>query len=206
MEENQSLFSLSIDPVTKSNLNSVANWAKFLAIVGFLVLLVALVGSILTLTIYSDYIIGSSSEDAYGQQIARNLRWATATVAFITIVIGYFPCLFLFKFANSMKKALHANSQTDLNRAFTLMKVYFRYLGLVILILIIIYSLTFFLPGNVKIRSVGREIIVIFQQHFKKVKSGKGSLNFQMIFYFFTGHFSKIIISASPGRIQYAFQ
>lgn len=144
MEENQSLFSLSIDPVTKSNLNSVANWAKFLAIVGFLVLLVALVGSILTLTIYSDYIIGSSSEDAYGQQIARNLRWATATVAFITIVIGYFPCLFLFKFANSMKKALHANSQTDLNRAFTLMKVYFRYLGLVILILIIIYSLTFF--------------------------------------------------------------
>ena len=106
MEENQSLFSLSIDPVTKSNLNSVANWAKFLAIVGFLVLLVALVGSILTLTIYSDYIIGSSSEDAYGQQIARNLRWATATVAFITIVIGYFPCLFLFKFANSMKKSL----------------------------------------------------------------------------------------------------
>lgn len=143
MEENQTLFSLNIDPVTKTNLNSVANWARFLAIIGFLVLLVALVASALTLTIYSDYIIGSSSEDAYGQQIARNLRWGTAIGAFITILIGYFPCLYLFKFANRMKKALHANSQEDLNRAFTLMKIFFRYLGLVIMILIIIYVLTF---------------------------------------------------------------
>ena len=143
MEENQTLFSLNIDPVTKTNLNSVANWARFLSIIGFLVLLVALVASILTLTIYSDYIIGSSSEDAYGQQIARNLRWGTAIGAIITIVIGYFPCLFLFKFANRMKKALHANSQENLNQAFTLLKVYFRYLGIIILILIIIYSLTF---------------------------------------------------------------
>ncbi|MGZ8537927.1 MAG: DUF5362 family protein [Flavisolibacter sp.] len=143
MEENQSLFTLNIDPVTKTNLNSVANWARFLAIIGFLVLLLALVGSILTLTIYSDYIIGSSSEDAYGQQLASNLRWATAIGGIVTIAIGYFPCLFLFKFANSMKKALQANSQEDLNRSFTLLKIYFRFLGLVIMILIIIYSLTF---------------------------------------------------------------
>jgi hypothetical protein len=143
MEENQTLFSLNIDPVTKTNLNSVANWARFLAIIGFIVLLVALVGSILTLTIYSDYIIGSSSEDANGQQIARMLRWTTAITAFIIIVIGYFPCLFLFRFANRMKKALHANSQENLNQAFGLLKIYFRYVGLVIMILIIIYSLAF---------------------------------------------------------------
>ena len=143
MEENQTLFSLNIDPVTKTNLNSVANWARFLSIIGFVVLLVALIGSILTLTVYSDYIIGSSSDDPNGQQIARMLRWTTAITALVSIAIGYFPCLFLFKFANRMKKALHANSQEDLNRSFTLLKIYFRYLGIIILILIVIYSLAF---------------------------------------------------------------
>ena len=143
MEENQTLFSLNIDPVTKTNLNSVANWARFLAIIGFLVLLVALVGSILTLTIYSDYIIGSSSEDPNGQQIARMLRWTTAITAIVSIAIGYFPCLFLFKFANRMKKALQANSQENLNNAFILLKIYFRYLGIIILILIVIYSIAY---------------------------------------------------------------
>ena len=143
MEENQTLFSLNIDPLTKTNLNSVANWARFLAIIGFLVLLVALVGSVLTLTIYSDYIIGSSSLDPNDRQIARNLRWGTAIGSLIIIVMGYFPCLFLFKFANRMKKALQANSQENLNQAFTLLKIYFRYVGLVIMILIIIYSLAF---------------------------------------------------------------
>ena len=143
MEENQSLFSLHIDPVTKSNLNSVSNWAKFLAIVGLLVLLVALVASALTLTVYSDNVIGSTSESEHGQQIARNLKIATAIGAIITIAMGFFPCFFLLKFANRMKRALTANNQEDLNRAFMLLKVYFRYLGLVILILVVLYVLLF---------------------------------------------------------------
>ena len=143
MEENQSLFSLNIDPVTKSKLNSVSNWAKFLAIVGMLVLLVALVASALTLTVFSDNVIGSTSDDPYGQKLARNLKIGTAIGAIITIAMGFFPCLFLLKFANRMKRALLANNQEDLNRAFLLLKIYFRYLGIVILILILLYVLTY---------------------------------------------------------------
>src|SRR5881397_1677138 len=57
MEDNSSLFSLTIDPVTKSHLLETARWGRFLAIMGFILCVLIVVlgvffGSLMT-RIYS---------------------------------------------------------------------------------------------------------------------------------------------------------
>jgi hypothetical protein len=56
-----------------------------------------------------------------------------------------FPLLFLLQFANRMKRALAANEQDDLNDAFLQLKKYFRYLGIIVIIVLALYALMFVL-------------------------------------------------------------
>jgi hypothetical protein len=68
MEQDQhaSLFSLSIEPVTKTHLNETAKWARFLAISGMVFLGLAVVG-ILFFAYYLN-LVSPSIEGQYGSQ------------------------------------------------------------------------------------------------------------------------------------------
>src|SRR5438270_775675 len=130
MEENQSLFSLNIDPLTKSHLQETAKWTKFLAIVGMIVLILVLVITLLGVTIFTSSVgmrFGVYSDTQ--EQVANSLRVGLVIGTIITIAIAFFPLFYLLQFANRMKKALAANQQNDLNEAFLNLKKYFRYLG-----------------------------------------------------------------------------
>ena len=54
MDQNNPLFSLSIDPLTKAHLNDTARWARFLSISGMVVLVLMVVFAFLTATIWTD--------------------------------------------------------------------------------------------------------------------------------------------------------
>lgn len=59
----------------------------------------------------------------------------------ITFAIVFFPLLFLLRFANAMKRAIAANDQNRLNEAFQNLKVYFRYLGILVIIFLVLYGI-----------------------------------------------------------------
>ena len=135
MEDNSSLFSLTIDPVTKSYLLDTARWAKFLSIMGFILCVLIVVmgvifGSQLTLIYSRD-----------GQPMPAGTNIVLACLSVIVAVIYFFPCLYLFRFSSKMKLALNSNEQQKLNASFENLKSLFRYVGILTIVILAIYGL-----------------------------------------------------------------
>jgi hypothetical protein len=127
MQENNELFSLSIDPVVKSHLAETARWARLLAIVGALSILLVVAAGIY------QYMMLSQFDDSFGGGF-QSMRVALVIVYFIIIIIAIFPLLYLFRFSGHMKAALNANDQTAFNESFLHLKLYFRFLGIITII------------------------------------------------------------------------
>jgi hypothetical protein len=138
MEETpaSSLFTLSIDPVTKNHLLETARWARFLAIVGMLSLALMIVFGLF----YSIWVsrtidnmqnrVGFQSPKVYGSGFVAG----SAFMFILMAIVGFFPLLYMFRFATQMKTALIGNDQENLNESFQNLKRYFRYLGIITII------------------------------------------------------------------------
>ena len=139
---NSSLFSLNIDPLTKTHLNETAKWARFLAILGMVVLALGLVVGLMGATVFTTF-MGVQMGNDYGAGSSA-VNTATITLVVTTIIISavvFFPLLFLLRFANAMKRAIAANDQNKLNVSFQNLKIYFRYLGIVAIIFLVLYGI-----------------------------------------------------------------
>jgi hypothetical protein len=141
-EENQPFFSLHIDPIVKSHLSLIAKWARFLAIMGMLLLVLALVATVLTLTIYQSSLLQKLASQNRSASLDQ-IKISTAAGSVILVTVCFFPLLFLLQFSGRLRSALAANDQTRLNEAFLLLKKYFRYLAIVILVAVTLYILSF---------------------------------------------------------------
>lgn len=138
---NTSLFSLSIDPVTKTHLSETARWARFLAIFGMIVLALGLVVSLMGATIFTRFFgFPTGIEDDTNTSLGA-MRIGMVVGTIITLAIFFFPLLFLLRFANDMRRALVTNDQARLNQSFQNLKVYFRYLGILVIIFLVLYGI-----------------------------------------------------------------
>ena len=128
---NSSLFSLSIDPVTKAHLSEAAKWARFLAILGMiflvLIILMGLFGSTMLFSSMNSLEGDASGMAAYGSGIF-------AGYMIVIAVIYFFPLLFTLRFANNARTALNTNNQQALNTAFQNLKACFRFIGILTII------------------------------------------------------------------------
>ena len=145
MDQNQqSIFGLSIDEINRAHLTEASKWGRFLAIIGFVICgLIVLGGLVAAFTLSSmenqlsdlppQYRSSSSFTSALG---------VGAAIGYILVAIIYFfPCLFLLRFSNSMKTALAGNDQVQLTESFKNLKVMFRYVGIITIIVLSIYIL-----------------------------------------------------------------
>ena len=128
---NSSLFSLSIDPITKAHLSEAAKWARFLAILGMiflvLIILMGLFGSTMLFSSMNNLEGDASGMAAYGSGIF-------AGYMIVIAVIYFFPLLFTLRFANNARTALNTNNQQALNTAFQNLKACFRFIGILTII------------------------------------------------------------------------
>ena len=142
MEQDQStsLFGLNIDPSSKAHLNEAAKWAKFLAIMGFIVCGLVVVFGIFAGSIFSRMSTYRSFDS--NMEINSSGFAAAAAIVYILIAVLYFfPCLFLFRFAVKMKTALMSDDQNTLNTSFQNLKKTFRYVGVLTIIVLSFYIL-----------------------------------------------------------------
>lgn len=143
MDQNQetSLFGFGIDQTSRSHLSEAVKWARFLAIVGFVVCgLITLVG------IFVPSIMANLSRPydyEGGSDITGGLKVFMALLYIGIAVVMFFPYYFLLKFANLMKTALNTDDQLTLNSSFQNLKIMFRYVGILTIIMICIYGLAF---------------------------------------------------------------
>jgi hypothetical protein len=138
--QNASLFNLSIEPITKSDLLETAKWARFLAIVGFVFLGLMLVGGIALTTVMATS-FGSSEFGSTGMMAG----FGTGMVIFYVLIaaLWFFPLLYLMRFSNRMRTALNSNDQPALNQSAQNLKVFFRYIGIITIIVLSLYALAF---------------------------------------------------------------
>jgi Family of unknown function (DUF5362) len=135
--QDQSLFGLSIDPVTKSHLSVTASWAKFLAIMGFIFCILVVLAGLFAGTILAKMQTRGVEGFGNNREINTSGFGAIAAVMYIILALLYFfPCLFLFNFAAKMKNALVTNDQNTLNSSFQNLKKTFRYLGVLTIIIL----------------------------------------------------------------------
>ena len=137
--QNESLFGLSIDPISKNHLSSTASWAKFLAIMGFIACGLIVLMGIFAGSLFERYSSRSEGFDRDGMIGARGFGAVAAVFYILLAVLYFFPCLFLFNFASKMKSALLSNDQDILNTSFQNLKKTFRYVGVLTIIVIAFY-------------------------------------------------------------------
>ena len=104
-----SLFSLSIDPVTKTHLSEAAKWARFLAIVGMIFLVMMILAGVFGSAMLFSTMGGM--DDNYGGGTGMGAYGSGIMAAYLVViaVIYFFPLLFTLRFANKMRTALNAN-------------------------------------------------------------------------------------------------
>jgi len=141
MEQNTQtgLFELHIDAPSSAYLSESAKWAKFLAILGFIVC-----GLIVLASFFAGSVL-SAAFSRYGTEggsAISGVGGAFVTILYILIALLYFfPCLYLFRFATKMQLAIRNNDQEQLNNSFKNLKSWFRYIGILTIILMSLYAL-----------------------------------------------------------------
>ena len=135
------LFGFGIDQSSRAHLSEAAKWAKFLAIVGFVMCGLIVVAAIFAGSIFA--MLTNSYDEGYGGSAKlTGGMGAFVAVFYIGIAILFFlPYLFLFRFATRMKTALNTNDQLTLNTSFQNLKIMFRYVGILTIVMLSFYAL-----------------------------------------------------------------
>jgi predicted lysophospholipase L1 biosynthesis ABC-type transport system permease subunit len=141
MEQSNTFFSLAIDPVTKTNLNATARWARFLAILGMIMLFIAAVAVIFAIFLMSGMGGKIGVETNSPVSFTGPIGIGVGAFYILLLLIWFFPLLYLLRFANRMLFALARNDQQALNNSFLHLKTCFRFVGIVTIIVLILYAL-----------------------------------------------------------------
>ena len=145
MEEiqNQPLFNLSIEPVTKAHLSEAARWARFLSIIGFIFLGIGAVALIFGGVYFAGVLSNYESVNNRTEVSGYNSGFAIGMIAYylVVVILMFFAYLFLYRFGKRMKTALNGNSQQMLDSSFQNLKILFRYIGILTIIGLVFFVL-----------------------------------------------------------------
>jgi hypothetical protein len=128
-QSNQNLFDLQIDHQSNAYLNEAAKWGKFLAIMGFI-----FCGLILIVALFAGTFMASMMQGFGGAEAGLA---GVVTVVYVVIALVYFfPCLYLYNFSTKVQAALRSNQQDALNISFRNLKSCFKFLGILMIIML----------------------------------------------------------------------
>ncbi len=131
-------FNLGVDETAKGHMLETARWAKFLAIIGFVLLGLLVLAGIFMSTIMGTLMAGSGFNSTVGG--ASGLMMV---VYIIFAAIYFFPTYYLYKFAVLIKPAILTGNQEEFNTALSYLRSAFRFIGIMMLIVLGIYALVF---------------------------------------------------------------
>jgi hypothetical protein len=138
MEEQtpSNLFDLQLDHQAAGYLNETARWARFLSILGFIMIgLLVLVG-----LFFGSFIAGMMSTMNGGATSV--FGGGVLTFVYLLVAVFYFfPCFYLFQFASKMQVALRNNDVPTLNTSLKNLKSCFKFFGIIAIVVLGLYAL-----------------------------------------------------------------
>jgi len=123
---------LTVSAQAAGHLEETRKWSKFLAILGF-----CFVG----LAILAGLFVGTFLSMA-GQQ--EEMPFPTYFLGIIYAAMGlvyFFPLYYLFKFSAHMKSALRSRNNGELEKAFGNLKAHYKYIGILFVVMLVLYVL-----------------------------------------------------------------
>ncbi len=126
---------LTIDEQMQYYIMNTTKWAKFLAVVGFIIS-----GFIAIMAFFMGSLISAISEMGGGMPAMGGSVFLT--IFYLVLALLYFiPCLFLYKFARRTRQALEATERDQLLSGFDHLNRFFKFVGILTLIYLIIIAL-----------------------------------------------------------------
>jgi hypothetical protein len=125
------LFELQFDHESTSFLSETAKWAKFLSIVGFV-----FTGILVLVAFFLGKLLGSLSP--FGAALSGVGFLSTVFYLGLAALI-FFPNWFLFNYARKIQTAFLHNDQATLNASLGSMKSYFKFMGILTIVILSIY-------------------------------------------------------------------
>ena len=126
------LLELQIDPTASALLREASKWAKFLAIMGFILCGFLVFAGIFAGTLFSSF---SNMGSQYGGSPMPATMGGLMTGFYIIMALVYFfPCLFLYRFSTKTQVALRSNDQQQLISSLSNLKSYFKFIGILTII------------------------------------------------------------------------
>ncbi|WP_205860272.1 DUF5362 family protein [Polaribacter sp. 20A6] len=128
------LEQLTITNASKNFLKETAKWAKFLSIIGFILIAIMLVFAVFATTIFE---LASKMKPGMPESLGL-----TMTVTYLVLAIIYFfPVYYLLQFSNKMKTALSTKNDETLAKAFEMLKSHYKFIGVFTIITMSLYAL-----------------------------------------------------------------
>ena len=123
---------LEISPSSVSYLKETSSWALFFAVLGFVFIVILVLGA---------FFVGAILSALNGEEM---LPGAELTIGIIYLIIGviyFFPIYYLYMFSTNMKKAIENNDIENLDIAFKNIKSHYKFMGVFTIIILAIYIL-----------------------------------------------------------------
>jgi len=140
MEANPDKKNIEIDEVTLRHLKSAGKWSMFIGIIGFILLGIIIVGGILAGTFLAAFNTADS-----GSELPDAVIMA---IVLTTGVISLFHVFFLVRFSKHASNAVSHKDSTEFKKAIKSLKLYFIYIGILLIILISGYLAALVISGS----------------------------------------------------------
>lgn len=143
MEEKSSFesFELQFNSVAQGFLRETAKWAKFLSIVGFVVIGLMVLGAL------AMFALGGSSSQMGAMGGTMGMMGALGAAAgfiyLLMAVLYFFPVLYLYKFATKAISALNSSNTEELTSSLENLKSHYKFIGILMAIMLAVYALIF---------------------------------------------------------------
>ncbi|HUX54853.1 MAG TPA: hypothetical protein VMV56_10590 [Williamwhitmania sp.] len=126
---------LMLKETTLRHIDTIRKWALFFSILGFIMIGLLGLGFVIVL-------VGSTALSIYSG-MAGGMMVGFAFLYLIFIAIYFFPIYYLFKFSDTIKRALATRNQDDAEVGFGYLMKHFRYVGILTIVILSIYLLIF---------------------------------------------------------------
>ena len=127
---------LTISPQIRQFLKETAKWAKFISIIGFV-----MIGLMIVLAFSMSFFMGSALASIPDAGPLGAMGGGLFGVIYGLMALIYvFPVLYLYRFATKMKMALNSNDQEYLSSSFQNLKSCYKFMGILMIVMLSIYG------------------------------------------------------------------
>lgn len=114
-------------------LGQIAKWAKFLSILGFVMMGLLVVFGLFAGTFFAKFMPAG--------QAGSMPSMAFAIMYSLIALLYFFPIYYLFNFSNKILRAIRNDSSADLTSAFSNLKSHYKFMGVLAIVFLSFYAL-----------------------------------------------------------------